>query len=105
MILTAPTFAATHTVTVANFSFTPTTIAATTGDTIMWVWSSGSHTTTSLSVPTGASTWDEMINTSSTTYSYVIDEPGTYTYECSFHPSMQGTIVATTSGIDPLAAS
>lgn len=29
------------------------------------------------------------------TYSFTFDEPGTYLYVCSIHPSMEGTIVAT----------
>ncbi len=29
------------------------------------------------------------------TFSYLFDTPGTYTYHCSIHPSMTGTVIVT----------
>jgi plastocyanin len=93
--------AALHTVQVANFSFSPANITAVCGDSILWVWASGSHTTTSTSVPSCATSWSAPINSSIPAYGIVIACAGTYSYTCSFHPSMLGTITATCSvGID-----
>jgi plastocyanin len=91
--------AAVHTVNVADFSFSPSSMTVTVGDTIRWVWVSGTHTTTSTSVPTGASSWNANITSSSTTFSYVVPAAGTYNYRCSIHPtSMMGSFTAT-SGV------
>ncbi|MEO7209386.1 MAG: T9SS type A sorting domain-containing protein [Chitinophagaceae bacterium] len=81
---------------VANFQFTPSNLNVIVGDTIQWVWVDGTHTTTSTSVPAGAATWDSPMNTSSTSFSYIIKVAGTYNYWCTIHaPSMAGVINAT----------
>jgi plastocyanin len=77
-----------HTVTVADFSFTPSTLTAHIGDTIKWVWSSGTHTTTSTSVPPTASNWNSNINSGTTSFIYVPTVTGTYAYNCTIHPTL-----------------
>ncbi|HEY5533441.1 MAG TPA: T9SS type A sorting domain-containing protein [Ignavibacteria bacterium] len=81
-------------------TFVPSSVTdAVVGDTVKWVWDSGIHTTTSVTVPAGAATWDAPINSTSTSFSYVIQVPGTYNYECTFHVlmGMTGNFVATPS--------
>jgi plastocyanin len=76
-------------VTVANFQFTPSSISnVSPGDTIRWEWVSGTHTTTSTSVPAGAATWDAPIDAVNTFYEYPATVVGTYNYHCMHHPSM-----------------
>lgn len=85
-------------VTVEDFQFTPATLNVTVGDVIHWVRgvANFNHTTTALTVPPGATPWDSPINSSNTIFDYTVTAIGSYTYECSFHPTlMQGTIVAT----------
>ena len=97
-----------HTVTVQNFSFSPSSVNAMVSDTILWTWASGSHTTTSTSVPAGAATWNQSMNSSSTTFQYVITVAGTYNYKCTPHASsgMTGTINATNpTGINQVTKS
>jgi plastocyanin len=78
-----------HDVTVSNFAFSPDVIPSVeVGDTIRWIWASGSHTTTSTSVPGGAATWDAPISSSSTTFDYPVLVAGNYTYKCTPHFSM-----------------
>jgi plastocyanin len=43
-----------HVVTVANFVFTPSSLTINLGDTMEWVFVSGTHTTTSTTIPAGA---------------------------------------------------
>ncbi len=84
-----------HTITVSSNQFTPATTNAVCGDTIMWVWSSGSHTTTSTTIPSCATAWDNPINSTSLTYTIVVPCAGTYNYKCTPHTSQVGSIVVT----------
>ncbi len=98
--------ATTYTVQVANFQFSvpggSSTVNASVGDTITWVWVSGSHTTTcdpaspqgsGNSLPAGAATWNSPINSTNKTFSYKLTVAGVYKYWCIPHaPDMAGTI-------------
>src|SRR5215208_5326782 len=91
LLLHFTSFATTWNVSVANFSFSPTTINAIVGDVIKFNWVSGSHTTTcgtalsGTSLPAGASGWDADIDISNKTFSYTVTEVGTYLYGCTPH--------------------
>ena len=86
------------TVSIQNFAFNPTTISVTKGTTVTWVkGDTTDHTIvsdaqgsvalgaifTSNSLPKGAS------------FSFKFDNPGTYLYHCSIHPSMKATVIVT----------
>jgi plastocyanin len=90
-------FATTHTVNVANFSFNPNALSVMVGDTIIFQHSGGNHTTTSVSVPSGADTWDSPITAANPTFIYVVTVPGNYGYVCTPHADMgmAGGFVAT----------
>lgn len=98
IILTSVTASATiHNVTVASFSFTPNAMSVVVGDTIRWTISGTGHTTTSVSVPVGAATWDHSFTTSGETFDYKVEVAGNYGYKCTPHASMNmvGGFVAT----------
>ncbi|MDB5284733.1 MAG: hypothetical protein JWO06_3808 [Bacteroidota bacterium] len=98
-------FATTHTITVQNFSFSPDSINASVGDTIVWQWVNGIHTTTSTNIPSGAATWNSSITTAVQTFSYVLTVSGTYRYYCSVH-NFTGVIIASgTSSVERVDAS
>jgi len=78
-------------------SFSPSTISLNVGDVIRWVWSSGIHSTTSISVPDGAMSWDGSLTASSSTFEYTVAIAGNYTYHCKYHEGMDGSF--TTSDI------
>lgn len=87
-----------YTIEVSNYQFTPSTVDAIVGDTITWVWKMGNHTTTSTGVPIGALPWDAPINSTDTSFTYVLEISGTYQYWCNFHkPNMAGSIIASSS--------
>ena len=94
-----------HVVTVANFQFSPvTTTNVFVGDTIRWVWVSGSHTTTcnqnfdpSTFHPAGAADWSNPMNSGSTSFEYKVTKAGAYGFVCLPHsPSMGGNFIAST---------
>ncbi|WP_170971058.1 T9SS type A sorting domain-containing protein [Ilyomonas limi] len=85
-------YATTYNVDVSNFQFSPATVNASVGDTIQWTWVSGFHTTTSTSVPAGANAWDAPMTSSDPSFKYKLTVAGTYSYFCSVHPNMIGTI-------------
>jgi plastocyanin len=86
------------TVTMQNFAFNPASITVPKGTTVTWAnQDTADHTIvndaqgsiaqgalfTSNSLPKGAS------------YSFKFDNPGTYPYHCSIHPSMKATVIVT----------
>ena len=96
------------TVNVSNNVFTPSNLThVTAGDTIQWVWVEGTHTTTSVSIPSGAMDWDSPITQDEPTFLYRPLVNGTYTYQCTPHAStMTGRFLVTggsgiAPGIDP----
>ena len=94
----APT-AVTHLVTVRNFEFAPALTAAAPGDTVRWVWESGSHTTTSGAssnpVHTPGALWSAPIDVSNRSFDYVVpDTVALLPYFCIPHErlDMRGAI-------------
>ena len=89
-----------YTVSVANFQFSSSsggsTINASVGDTIVWKWIEGDHTTTSTTIPAGAAVWDNAIDPTHTSFTYILTIAGTYSYKCRPHAAfgMVGTINA-----------
>src|ERR1035441_3488699 len=82
-------------VTVQNFSFTPSSMTVAVGDVVEFDWVNGVHTTTSVSVPGGALTWDSPMNSSTQIFSYPVTAAGSYSYHCSIHPTlMMGSFTA-----------
>lgn len=88
MLFTLSGYSFTQIVNVNNFTFSPASFTINIGDTVKWVYAGGTHTTTSLTIPTGAAAWDHPINSSSTTFTYVPTKAGTYNYKCTFHFAM-----------------
>lgn len=83
-----------HVVELSGFRFSPETVRAAVGDTVVWVNSDVvPHTTTAR-----AAQWDSGVLPSAGTWQLVLNEPGEMAYECTLHPSMTGTIVAGRTG-------
>jgi plastocyanin len=91
-----------HVVTVENFQFTPANISVTIGDIVRFTWLNGFHTTTSVTIPAGASPWDHVISSASTTYDYTVTVPGVYNYKCTPHEAMGMVGSFTVTGVTPV---
>ena len=76
------------TVTIKDFAFTPQVLTVKAGTTVTWTnEDSASHTITS------AGFFDSGTIATGQTFSKTFDQPGTYNYACSIHPSMKGKII------------
>ena len=85
--MTAPSYGTIIDVQVTNFAFTPISFDVAIGDTIRWTLVEGTHTTTSTSIPVGATPWDYTFSGVGDTFDYVVMVAGVYEYYCVFHPS------------------
>lgn len=75
-------------VTMQDISFQPGEITVEVGTEVTWTNADGvTHTTTSEDAA-----WDSGDLSSGSAFSHTFDDPGTYTYICEIHPSMQGTV-------------
>lgn len=98
------TYATIHTVFVgqSGLTFSPSSLSVSVGDTVRFSWVSGSHTTTSVSVPSGAATWTSTISGNVTVFDYEVTTAGQYSYKCNPHAGagMVGTFSATVSSVN-----
>lgn len=77
------------TVTIADFSFTPASITIHVGDTVTWVNNGPSaHTATA-----NDGAFNTGVLQKGHSASHTFTKPGTYSYICSIHPFMHGTVV------------
>jgi plastocyanin len=85
-----PPKAATATVIMQNFKFSPQIIAIKTGDTVVWVnKDSVPHTSQS----DGVLLWGSGTIQPGASFRHVFNSPGSYNYSCTIHPTMKGTVV------------
>src|SRR5512137_2734229 len=86
----APSASGTETkVNISGFAFDPGTITIKVGDTVTWTnKDSVGHT-----VVADDGSWTSTKLGNGATYSHTFDTAGTFTYICSVHPTMTGTVV------------
>src|SRR5215469_9469262 len=80
---------------IGTFTFSPATITVKAGTTVTWKnVTTAAHTVTS---DDGGKAFDSgtsnPIAAQTGTFSFTFKTPGTFTYHCSFHPFMKGTII------------
>jgi plastocyanin len=96
ILLTLPSVsvvAATDTILVGNFFFAPALDTVQRGDTVVWVFSGLTHTT-SHDVALPDRIWDSGAIGSGGSFSFVFDTVGTFPYRCDVHPiTMLATLV------------
>jgi plastocyanin len=92
----APTTSAAggNTIVIKNFTFDPSSLTVKSGTVVKWTNQDGTtHTIVSDTGSPVAFSSDSI--SSGASYSFTFTQPGTYTYHCSIHPSMKGTIIVT----------
>jgi plastocyanin len=89
LFCTEQVFAATATVTITDFQFTPNTITINIGDTVKWINNGSSpHTTTS-----NSGVWNSGNLAPGSSFSRIFSIGGSYSYHCNIHPSMTAKII------------
>jgi plastocyanin len=74
---------------IVNFAFNPSTVNISAGDVVVWTNTAGiSHTSTS-----DKAKWDSGIIPAGGTFKKRFKKAGTFTYHCSIHPTMKGSVV------------
>ena len=77
---------------IKNFAFSPASLTIRTGATVTWLnQDEATHQIASDPVTPAAFSSDPLADGAS--YRFTFIKPGTYTYHCSIHPSMKGTII------------
>ena len=75
-------------VTVENTSFSPASLSAKAGDTVTWTFKDAfDHTVTA-----DDKSFDSGGKKSGDTFEYTFPTAGTFTYKCTIHTSMKGTV-------------
>lgn len=100
MALSSFSFAEIHDVTIVDFSFMPSSLTISAGDTVRWTnQDAAPHTATS-----DNGVWDSGTLTTGNSYMRAFDDAGDFPYHCTIHPSMMAsiTVQATTDINDPV---
>jgi ABC-type transport system substrate-binding protein len=78
-----------NSVSIVNMSFSPTTLTVAAGTTVTWTNNDGmTHTVTADDI-----SFDSGNIPMGTKFARAFPSAGTYTYHCTIHPTMKGTIV------------
>lgn len=78
-------------VTISGFAYDAAEITVQVGTTVRWTNNdSAPHTVTNEN-----GEWDSGTIDTGGTFSYTFEEPGSYPYGCTIHPSMAGTVLVT----------
>jgi plastocyanin len=98
--------AATVTVMVGNggFFFTPSSVTIHPGDSVLWMWSSSGHSSTSGSPGMPSGLWDSGIINQGATFMHAFSATGSFPYYCTVHGSccgMVGTVIVSNSTPTP----
>ena len=95
-----PTIARAATVTVmvgpGGFFFKPSSVTIHTGDSVLWMWSSGGHSSTSGSPGMPSGLWDSGILNQGANFMHTFPSAGSFPYFCTPHGACCGMVGAVT---------
>lgn len=81
-----------NTITIKNFAFDPSTLAVKSGTVVTWVNNDGTPHAIASDAGAPAAFSSDTLSTGGS-FAFTFARPGTYTYHCSIHPSMTGTVI------------
>jgi plastocyanin len=88
-----------HSVNVNASSFSPSNIEINQNDQIKWLWTGGTHTTTSGTPGNPNGIWNSSITSGHTSYTQTFGTVGSFPYYCSIHNFTGNVIVDAVMGI------
>jgi plastocyanin len=83
-------------VTIVDFDFSPSSVTVNVGDTVTWT----NDGPTPHSATSNDGVWDTGIMDAGQSGSHTFTEAGTFSYICTPHPNMQGTVVVQAAAVD-----
>jgi len=94
-------------VNISNFMFSPSAVNCNSGDHVVWVWTGGSHSSTSgdSNTVTPDSRWDSGLQigaapSNGASFNWKSTGSGTFLFYCTPHaPAMAGRVIAAASGV------
>ncbi len=78
-----------NTVSIASVAFSTPSLTIAAGDTVTWV----NNDAAVHNVTADDGSWSSGLLTAGASFSHTFTDPGVYTYSCTLHPGMTGTIV------------
>lgn len=92
LLASIPAFAATVAVKIQNFQFQPSPVTINLGDSVKWTnQDAAPHTSTS-----DTALWDSGNLATGASFTRRFDKSGKFTYHCTIHPGMTGTVIVRT---------
>jgi plastocyanin len=95
--------AASQTVSIKNFAYSPAVVVVSAGDTVTWTNEEELFPHDVTSGQAGAADMGQYFISvplnPGETFSHTFSEPGEYPYICVLHPSMVGTVMVTSGGV------
>ncbi|CAM2172120.1 EfeO-type cupredoxin-like domain-containing protein [Paraburkholderia sacchari] len=89
MAFAGPAAAGDHVVTIAQMRFSPPVVKVHRGERIVWV----NQDLVEHTVSARTKTFDSGSIAPGASWRYVASTPGSYSYQCLFHPAMRGTLI------------
>ncbi|NVK81384.1 cupredoxin domain-containing protein [Streptomyces morookaense] len=86
------TYAATGQVAVVNYAYAPATLNVSRGTTVTWTNSDTAPHTVTSTAGSGGPLNSPMLNQGDS-FSFTFGAAGTFSYYCTVHPTMKGTVV------------
>lgn len=81
-----------RTVSINNFAFNPGNLSVNVGDTVTWI----NNDSTNHTVTSSTNAWASRTLTPGQSFTHTFTQPGSFSYTCTIHPSMTGTITVNT---------
>jgi plastocyanin len=91
--------AVTANISIVNFAFSPTSANINVNDSVKWTWVGSPHTTTS-----NTGLWDSGVQGTGATFTHTFASAGSFSFHCSVHPFMTGTISVQSANVPPTVA-
>jgi plastocyanin len=94
-----PAAAASHAVMIHNYAYSPASLSIAQGDTVTWTnMDTAEH---DVVVTSGPASFRSPMLSKGESWSYTFKTPGSYSYTCSVHPDMRGTVTAQAAAPPP----